>query len=174
MVDAINFQNSPEMEITTKQIVVADLILVSKSENLSNIQQETLKTTLQKINPFSEIDFFRLNQWNNIQFKSILQKNKTEFDFAGFSVSHASLSTQTLQFNKPLNKEDFTRWLSYTLDIYKNEIYRVKGILCFENEPYEYILQGVGGSFEITEGELIMGEVKSKIAFIGKNMPELK
>ncbi len=66
------------------------------------------------------------------------------------------------------------RWLSCTLEIHKNEIYRVKGILCFENEPYEYILQGVGGSFEITEGELIMGEVKSKIAFIGKNMPELK
>ena len=174
LVDAINFENSPEKEITIKQLVVADLIMVSKSAYLSEIQKETFQTTLQKINPFAEIDFLALNQWIDIQLKSILQKHRTEFDFAGFSVSHHNLSSKTLQFNKPLNKEDFTRWLAYNLDIYKNEIYRVKGILCFENEPYEFILQGVGGSFEITDGELILGEAKSELVFIGKNMPELK
>jgi G3E family GTPase len=99
---------------------------------------------------------------------SFLQKPKTEFNFATFSNSHTNLSTKTLQFNQPLNKQQFTEWLSYTLDLYKTEIYRVKGILCFENEPYEYILQGVGGSFELVEGDLILGETKSVVVFIGK------
>ena len=174
LVDAINFKNSPEKEITIKQIVVADLVLISKSAYLSEIQKETFKSTLQKINPFAEIDFFALSKLMNIQLKSILQKHRTEFHFAAISTSHSNLSTKTLHFNHALNKEEFIRWLSYTLDIYKKEIYRVKGILCFENEPYEFILQGVGGSFEITEGELIMGELKSVVVFIGKNMPELK
>jgi G3E family GTPase len=100
-----------------------------------------------------------------------LSKKKTKFDFvATFSNSHTNLSTKTLHFNQPLNKEQFTNWLSYTLDLYKNEIYRTKGILCFENEPYEYILQGVGGSFELVEGDLILGETKSVVVFIGKLM----
>ena len=42
------------------------------------------------------------------------------------------------------------------------------GILCFENEPYEFILQGVGGNFEITEGDLILDEVKTELVFIGR------
>ena len=58
-------------------------------------------------------------------------------------------------------------WLSYNLDVYKKEIYRIKGILYFEDEPFEYILQGVGGSFEISEGDLILGEAKSEIVLIG-------
>ncbi len=182
LVDAINFENSPEKEITIKQIVVADLVLVSKLAYLSEIQVEALKTNLQKINPFAEIDFLGLVKTGfkasfgglgvrNIDLNitdPLLQKQKTEFHFAGISTSHSNLSTKTLHFNQPINKEDFTRWLSYTLDIYKNEIYRVKGILCFENEPYEYILQGVGGSFEITEGDLILGVAKSTIVFIGR------
>jgi G3E family GTPase len=60
LVDAINFENSPEKEITIKQIVVADLILVSKSEQLSEIQKKTFKENLQKINPFAEIEFVDL------------------------------------------------------------------------------------------------------------------
>ena len=68
----------------------------------------------------------------------------------------------------PLDKEKFIDWFSYNLDIYKNEIYRVKGILCFENEPFEYILQGVGGSFVLTEGENLISDNKSEIVFIGK------
>ena len=58
--------------------------------------------------------------------------------------------------------------MEYTLDINKNLIYRAKGILCFENEPYEFILQGVGGIFEILEGDLIIEETKSEMVFIGK------
>jgi G3E family GTPase len=61
LVDAINFENSPEKEITIKQIVVADLILVSKSEQLSEIQKETFKENLEKINPFAEIELNRFN-----------------------------------------------------------------------------------------------------------------
>jgi G3E family GTPase len=184
LVDAINFENSPEKEITIKQIVVADLILVSKSEQLSEIQKNTFKENLEKINPFAKIELNHLTELDFLapfggkgvknmhltNLDSILPKIRTEFNFATFLNSHTNLSTKTLRFNQPLNKEQFTNWLSYTLDLYKNEIYRTKGILCFENEPYEYILQGVGGSFEIVEGDLILGETKSVVVFIGKLM----
>ena len=177
LVDAINFENSPEKEITLKQIVVADLVLVSKSEQLSEIQKETFKQNLEKINPFAEIELTQLTELDflapfggkggkNMHLKnldSILQKERTEFNFVTFPNSHTNLSTKTLHYSQPLNKELFTEWLSYTLDLYKTEIYRTKGILCFENEPYEFILQGVGGSFELVEGHDLSSDSKSKI-----------
>lgn len=168
LVDAINFENSPEKDITIKQLVVADFVLVSKSENLSKIEKDAFKKSLQKITPFAEIEFLILDSNNNFQLTNIIKKNKTEFDFAGFSFLHNHLSSKTLHFNQPFNKKEFISWLSYTLDIYKTEIYRTKGILCFENEPYEFILQGVGGSFEITEGEDLSSALKNELVFIGK------
>ena len=174
IVDAINFDDSTEKGITIKQLVVADLVLVSKSENHSINQKEKLTKKLQKINPFAAFEFFTLDQSVKHSLKSILQKNKTEFHFAGISNPHTNISSKTLHFYQPLNRDEFLRWLSYTLDIYKNEIYRVKGILCFEGEPYEFILQGVGGSFEILEGDFIVNSTRSIIVFIGNNIPALK
>jgi len=195
LVDAINFENSPEKEITIKQIVVADLIVVSKSEQFSEIQTETFKENLQKINPFAEIQFTQITDFDFLapfgacpdfllggvgvrdlfEQNSFPQKPKPKFNFVEISNSHTNLSTKTLQFNQPLNKEQFTNWLSYTLDLYKNEIYRTKGILCFENEPYEFILQGVGGSFELVEGEsFINNSCCSQVLFIGKSIPDFQ
>ncbi len=190
LVDAINYENSSEKEITLKQIVVADLILVSKSEQLSEIQKVTFKENLKIINPFAEIGFTQFTGSDFLapfgaspdflsgglgvrelikhqNLNSILQKQKSKFNFVGTSNSHTHLSAKTLQFNQPINKEQFTEWLAYTLDLYKTEIYRVKGILCFENELYDYILQGVGGSFEMDEGSDLSSESKSEIVFIG-------
>ena len=173
LVDAINFENSPEKDITIKQVVVSDLVLVSKSELISESQKQAFKENLRKINPFAEIEFTALifasvkDLFKGLGVNSLLQKKKTIFNFAGLTNSHTDLSTRTLQFNKSLNKQEFIDWLYYNLDIYKKEIYRVKGILCFENEPCEFILQGVGGSFEIIEGDLILGEMLSKLVFIG-------
>lgn len=175
LVDAINFENSPEKEITLKQLVVADLTLVSKVENLQENKKKELVEKLQKINPFAKIEIFEIQTSSSGRLNSIIQKPRSEFDFVGTSVSHANLSTKTLSINQSIDKTNFLNWLEYTLDIHKNEIYRVKGILCFENEPYEYILQGVGGSFEITEGDLILNQVKSEVVFIGKlNSVDLK
>jgi G3E family GTPase len=174
LVDAINFENSPEKEITIKQLVLADLVLISKSENLSEIQKAIFKETLQKINLFAEIEFTASTfagikaPFRGLGVNSLFQKKKTMFNFAGFSSPHTNLSTKTFQFNLPLHKEEFLRWFSYTVDIHKNEIYRVKGILCFGNEPYEFILQGIGGSFEITEGENLVSDSNSVLVLIGK------
>jgi G3E family GTPase len=174
LIDALNFENSPEKALTTKQLIVADLVLISKADKLSAIQKSEFKTNLQRINPFAEIEFTQLKTdgfkapFRKLGVDSLLKKKKSAFDFVGTPVSHLNISSKTLCFNQVLNKADFLHWFSYTIDIYKNQIYRTKGILCFENELYEYILQGVGGSFELTEGDMILDEVQSELVFIGK------
>lgn len=187
LVDAINFENSTEKEITIKQIVVADLILVSKSDQLSEIQKVTFKENLRIVNPFAEIQFTQfagsdflvpfgscpdflsesLGVRELFNHHSLQSKKRSVFNFVSTSNSHTHLLAKTLQFKQPLNREQFTEWLAYTLDLHKTEIYRVKGIICFENELYDYILQGVGGSFEMEEGSDLSSELKSEIVFIG-------
>lgn len=168
LVDALNFEFHPEKELANKQIVIADQILVSKSENLSAEQNAFLLDEIKKINPIAEIDFTGFGTASNVQLDSIQIIKRHSFDFFRLQTTHATIQTKTLSFVNPLNKEDFTNWLSYTLDVYKNQIYRTKGILCFENEPYQFILQGVGGSFELEEGEMGFDQTKSEIVFIGK------
>ena len=168
LVDSTNFKNSPEKEITIKQLVVADSIVISKADNLSTQQKNEFAGDLKLLNPFADVQIFSLekNEIIKLEIKSI--RKKTEFDFVLYKVGHSEITSRSIQFSAPLNKNRFLDWLEYTLDIYKNQIYRTKGILCFENEPFEYILQGVGGSFEIVEGDLLKNEINSKIVFIGK------
>lgn len=169
MVDALNFDFQPEKEISEKQIVVADLVLINKSEKLPEIKKEKIQNYISQINSLAEINFSEYGASSAFQLDSIQYKSKYFPDITNQNKQiHFKLISQILTFSKPLIKETFTEWLSYTLDIYKNEIYRIKGIVCFEDEPYEFVLQGVGGGFEILEGDNFNTDSKSKIVFIGK------
>jgi G3E family GTPase len=167
LVDALQFNDHPEQEISLKQLAVADLILVNKSEGLDEQSTDFIKSELRVINPFSTIDFTSFAQADRVDLPQLQEKKRSIFDFMSFPASHGHIQTQTLTFERPLDKKDFLRKLEYTLDIHKRNIYRIKGILNFQNEPYEYILQGVGGSFELIEGDLLMESGESKIVMIG-------
>lgn len=171
LVDAINFENSPEKEITLKQIAVADLILVSKTDKLSEIQKRDFQYRIAQINPLCKVHFSDSGNYPGFDLDSIICQRKFFPDTSALKSVHSEIKSQTLTFQQPLNKIHFTDWLAYTLDLHKNEIYRIKGILCFENEPFEYILQGIGGSFELLEGDDFIQNESSYIVFIGKNLP---
>ena len=168
MVDALHFWNSPEKELTLKQLVVADLAVVSKAEGLSESKRHAFKNSLQKLNPLSKIVFFGEINQTSFSLESFLHKKKSEFDFVSFSVAKNQISAKTWSSDEALHKTEFMRRLDYFLDVHKNEIYRAKGILCFRNELYEFILQAVGGSSELTEGDDLLENKTSKIVFIGK------
>ncbi len=172
LVDTVNFETGIETELKYKQIATADVILISKSENLSVSEKENLKMQISQISPLSEIHFGNYGISRQFNFEDISFLPKYFPDYSGEKINHSEISTQTLTFSNPLNKEKFTHWLFYNLDVYKNKIYRVKGVLCFEKEPYEYILQGVGGSFELTESENLSEDYKSQMVFIG-NLAEI-
>jgi G3E family GTPase len=58
-------------------------------------------------------------------------------------------------------------WLSWYLDVHKREVFRVKGIMRFRDEPFLYIIQGVGGSWEVTEGDLALDDREGVVVAIG-------
>lgn len=168
LVDAVNFKNNTEKDLKQKQIAVADSILVSKSEKLPSLEKENLKEQIRQINALCEIYFSEFGYTHQFELENLTFQPRFSPVFTENKTTHSQISTQTFTFSKPINREKFIYWLSYTLDIYKNEIYRVKGILCFENEPFEYILQGVGGNYELLEGENLLSGNKSEMIFIGR------
>ena len=168
LLDAIYYGQIQEKEISLKQLAVSDLILINKSEQLKKGQRDVWLKEIGKLNPFARLIFTEFGNASEISLDKIVQKTRTSFDFVSLSTSHRHITTKLLEFEKPMSKPKFLRWFTYLMDVNKRAIYRVKGILYFENEPFEYILQGVGGDFELTEGELVMEPGISKIVFIGK------
>lgn len=167
LVDTLNFNLLPAREISLKQLAVADCILVNKSELLTATQKEKIQKEIFQINPLGKIHFSEFGNSPGFDLDSIIHQQKFTADLSTVKSIHSEITSQTLTFQTPLNKEQFAGWLSYTLDLYKTKIYRVKGILCFENEPYEFILQGVGGSFELIEGADLSSNSKSELVFTG-------
>ena len=169
IVDAINYWSQPEKETSVKQIAAADWVVINKTENISINEIENLVDEVEQLNPFCSISKGGLN---NLVPKNLLDRmspqDRSGFDFTNIQ-NHLKLEAKTITCNHPIKKEEFTQWLSYNLDVFKNEIYRIKGILYFKDEAFEHILQGVGGSFEILESERFV-DVKtvSKIIFIGR------
>jgi len=166
IIDFLNFENQPDRAIALKQLAISDVTIITKAEKFCEKEKEDFRENTQKINPLSRIYFAEFGKVNEFDLLSAKIKNQLP-DFSVSSHLHSEVKTKTLHFNGPLQKEDFLRKLEYNLDVYKNEIHRVKGILCFENEPYEFILQGVGGSFELNEGETLVTKPESVLVLIG-------
>ncbi|WP_045030632.1 CobW family GTP-binding protein [Draconibacterium sediminis] len=168
LVDALNFDDLPEEEMAYKQLTIADLILLNKTENLDEKQQEELTERLKNLAPLAKIQSTSFGEAKELKLKDLRQHSFNAYSFLSYKSNHALVQTKTLSFSAPLKRDDFLYWLEYTLDIYKSQIYRCKGVVCFQNEPFEYILQGVGGRFELEEGDLILEAPESHIVFIGK------
>lgn len=167
LVDAINFGDLPEEETAIKQLNVADLILLNKTENLDEKQQEEYSVHMNKLAPLAKVQSTSYGKATGLNLNELKQQAFNGYSFLSYKTNHPLVQTKTLSFSAPLNRTAFFYWLEYTLDIYKSKIYRCKGVVCFQSEPFEYILQGVGGRFELEEGDLIMEAPESHIVFIG-------
>lgn len=168
LADALNFQTQPEKDIRFKQLAVADLILINKSEALTRNEKDKWLEAMGKLNVFAQLLFSEYGSADGVNLSNVAQKVHSVFDFMSLPSEHSFIDTKLMEFGTPIPKQEFLRWFSYLMDVNKRLIYRAKGILYFEGEPFEYILQGVGGNFELTEGDLVLEPGEGKIVLIGK------
>ncbi len=174
LVDALNFEKEAAEELKHKQIAVADFIMISKSEKMSSAEKSKLKKHISEMNPLCEIQYTTFGISSQFDFRNITFQPKYLSGFKYGKINHVEITSKTLTFSVPLNRKEFIHWLSYTIDVYKNNIYRIKGLLCFDGEPFEYILQGVGGNYEINEGENFLVNTNSLLILIGKDISEIR
>ena len=154
IVDCMNFEAQYEKALKSKQVVASDLLLLNKSEEISDAEKLSLLQKIKELNPLAEVIYTRYGETELNVLQNFSHLSKMHQDRAPVQNLHDHVFKRTITFIHPLNREEFTRWLEYTLDVHKNSIYRTKGILFFQNEPFEYFLQGVGGNIEIVEGDI--------------------
>lgn len=165
--DALNFEKSPEYTLAEKQVAVSDLLLISKAETLSSHEKNRLRLKLSRINPFAEILLSKENT-NADLLERVKKAGQIKKIYPEKPAIHLeSISTKTLVFENPLPKTEFLQKLEYFLYVHRKQIYRAKGILCFEGEPFRFVLQAVGGTYLLEEGDLIQKKCTGAIVFIG-------
>ena len=168
VVDAVNYNRHIFEGISVKQVATADLVLINKSEQISNTRKGDLQKEILEANPLGECRFAVYGNTEEFELLSLLKLNVSQILQSVTEHTHEGIDAKTLIIPFPPGKEKFMDWISYNLDCYKKDIYRVKGILYFKDDPFRYFLQAVGGSFELHQGGVYLHEEESKIIFIGK------
>lgn len=168
VIDALHAPDSWKHPVALQQYYMADVHVVSKSDKLPDGE------TISNIRlPYSG---------GNMSDPVMMTKHNTGFSLRNFWTEntgkpvlfpitnerlHDGINSLTFRYPDPPVKEEFTEWLSWYLDLHKREVYRVKGIMRFRNEPFYYIIQGVGGSWEMTEGDLVLDDRDGVLVVIG-------
>lgn len=167
-----------------QQLVLANQVIVNKTDRIEASKQDQLEKKLRLLNPSARIYFTQFakldgiglldNQFNNAEkieqltynhFKTVqlVTEKKTS--------KHDEISTCTIAFKGDFEEERFRFWMDYFLKFNSSNLYRMKGIISVQNEPQKMIFQSVKGYFTLEEGNYWNDTPReNKIVLIGKNI----
>ncbi len=191
LADAINFEDMlEEQSEVRKQISIADIVLLNKVDSVRDEYAEELLQSLQNMNPMAVIHKVSFSNIENID---ILDT----YAYSEKSIEASTMSFQNLVFMKTSSATDslihkhhqhtiytegfiipgafdyekFKLWIQTFIFFNKKNVYRIKGILCFENEDSKYVFHSIRDNYLMEEAENIIDDsLYSKLIFIGKKI----
>lgn len=163
-----------------EQIAFADVIILNKTDLVSNDDLESLEQRLVNINPAAK----RLHARDcKINLKDILGINtfdvnrKLEIDPHFLEDHHHhhhddKVSSIAFREEKPLDLAKVDHWMSYLVREKGEDLLRYKGILSIEGEEYRIVFQGLHMLFSgRPDRKWNENEIKqSELVFIGKDL----
>ena len=198
VVDAENFEDSYESQPEVRlQLALADLVLVNKTDCVSAGYPAHLEKLIKAVNPmgriantsfgnvtdvdvldtrsfsgeviekstlsFCGVDLSAINQTGKKSFVHLPQKNSTAHKHDITSVGF------TFSGNFDVNK--FGLWMQNYLYFNRENVFRVKGIMSFEETEDQFVFHAVRSSFMFEVGQPWGDQPRfSKLVFIGKNI----
>jgi G3E family GTPase len=173
MVDAENVEDRlEEVPELYRQLVAADLILINKTDLVQSAYVQNLKHLLAGINPFAQItqstfgkfDLELLKENSDLNFTNHLAQVET-----GASNVHRMKSI-AIAVDKTYEKSQLYVMLSMSVFLQSDQIYRIKGYVRLEGEPYPVLVQSTGSNItfkNLTENDPIPPLV---LVFIGRGL----
>ncbi|MDW7693974.1 GTP-binding protein [Flammeovirgaceae bacterium SG7u.111] len=183
-----------EAEEAMNQLTFSDVLLINKTDLVSEEQVASLQHKLSDLNPlakivvgnksnFPTIDFERQrNLFNELEISHVLdqpQQDNTRENFPVFKphVHHHHEHTEevvshSFVFDKPFHHEMLYQQMFVYLTLQSKGLYRMKGLVWLADSEKQHVMQSVGKRLDFhekrtwEEGELR----KSTIVFIGKNL----
>ncbi|HOY16083.1 MAG TPA: GTP-binding protein [Haliscomenobacter sp.] len=167
-----------ERSEANKQIAFADCIVLNKQSNVHPAYLQQLQTQLAVINPFAdfiaadfgkvETDLLHLNAYNSreVTRKITYVSEHNHHHHTDDVVAHSFV------FDSPFDLLKFTHWAKVMLIVNGQNIYRIKGILYFQDEAQRFIFQSVRNQSVFQRGEAWQDDEKrqSRIVFICKGV----
>ncbi|MDB5273628.1 MAG: cobalamin synthesis protein CobW [Chitinophagaceae bacterium] len=179
LVDALmlNRQLKDHPEVN-KQLALADVIVLNKSDLVSQEEIDQLSQTIEAYNPQAKkiithhavvnepLLYQRAFRAENVQ-------RNMKADKPRFYVDHlAQTSSLSLVFDRSFDFLLFNNWMNYQLNGRCGELYRCKGVLHVEHFEQKVIFQGVYDQHMVQMGS-VWGEEEeriSRLVFIGKKL----
>jgi len=181
LVDAVNFHEHIGGFEQQKQILLSDLIILNKikrvdEQKLSGIRKKVAalnKTALIIETNFAQIDTSYLYMLQPLMQEEFARKLRVPFYSEPDSLDFHSF---TVRFGGTINENSFHNWFKYFASLHNKNIFRIKGLVHFKNNPLEGIVQSVGGVTSITEGSVTnpFNRNENILVFIGKNISKFE
>jgi G3E family GTPase len=171
-------KDAPEAK---NQIAFADVIILNKTDLVSQAELDAVEARIRAINPYA-----RIHRTQNcaVPIEEVLGRNafdleriiELEPDFLEEGHHHHhDEDMQSVSFRtQEVDPEKFMPWISELTQREGPNILRCKGIVAFPNEPRRFVFQGV---HMILDGDLQQawkpGEKReSRVVFIGRDLDE--
>jgi len=198
VVDAENFedlyQSQPEVRL---QLALADLVLVNKMDCVHPEYLDRLEKMIKSINPLARIYRTSFGQVDQIE---VLDTNsfsgevieKSTLSFCGVDLSALSQQGKRSFVHNPTAKEQdhkhditsvgftfqgsfdvnkFGLWMQNYLYFNRENVFRVKGIMSFQDTEDQFVFHAVRSSFMFEVGKPWGDQPRfSKLVFIGKHL----
>jgi len=154
------------------QIVIADRIIVNKVDLVAERELGALEAQVRRLNATAPI---LRSTHAKVDLENILgigafsaQRGELAMDVQKHS-HDPDLESESFVLSAPLDRGKFQSWVKRLLAEKGDDIYRLKGIVAFANEPRRYVLQAVHRISDLKPADA-WGEEKpaSRLVFIGR------
>ena len=177
IVDAVNFLEHIAGSEQQKQVILSDMIILNKVSHANTQKLVTIRKKLAALNKtalVAETDFAHLDSLYLYVLQPQLQEEfmrKLRKPFYS-ETEKGDFHSFTIRFVGLVNENRFLEWFKYFASLHKKSIFRIKGIVHFENNPMIGIVQSVGGMSSVTEGSVInpYDPIENILVIIGKEI----
>ncbi len=195
LIDSVLVDNMlPSEPEIHKQLVLSDIILLNKTEQIPAEQLQMLQKKMEAINPSAIIhstshadisDINILDTWSYsgkgieksiLSFRNIvytpLNINNAKSSIVKKEETKQNHTIQSAGISIPgsFDPEKFNYWIDSFLFFNSKDIFRIKGILSFPGIPEKQIFQAVGSSYIVEKGSTWEDDFRfCKLVFIGRN-----
>lgn len=186
LVDAKYIENElKNTEEARKQISFSDILLITKTDEVSPQKVEEIKELLKGINPWASV--WTGNKMTGYPIEPIMQLTREKIDRSIIENEtltekkeehhhhhHHDIESFSFKFEKSFNIEKLQEKLLAYLNAHEDHIYRVKGFVNVSYLDNRLVVQLAGTILTVTDGQPWQaGEPRiSRLVFIGKGLKE--
>lgn len=156
LVDCQHFKTISDTDsVSVNQVAFADRLVLTKSDLVPVNKVTELRKALRKINPHSDILEAQHGMIPNTEILNIGTFDATRIEIPAIEHHHADhlsgIQSICLSSDRPIDPDNFARWVQQLLVFDGEKLLRSKGIINFTGETRKFVFQGVQA---VVEGDV--------------------